>query len=81
MILICSFESGGGEDSTDLRILRLRRRHMNAMTPIRMNEPRRHPTIAAIVAACDFAGGVLPGVVPLTVIEKTGALDNEVGQL
>ena len=54
---------------------------MNAMMPIRMNEARRLATIAAIVAACDFADAVLPGVVPLTVIEKTGALDNEVGQL
>ncbi len=81
MIVICSFESGGGEDSTDLRILRLRRPHMNAMTPIRMNEPRRLATIAAIVAACDFADAVIRGVVPLTVIEKTGALGNEVGQL
>jgi hypothetical protein len=54
---------------------------MNAMMPIRMNEARRLATIAAIVAACDFADAVLPGVVPLTVIEKTGALGNEVGQL
>jgi hypothetical protein len=71
------------EGPANLRVLRRRRRRMNARTPIAVNKIARPPTMApAISPACDIFddSDVLVVCVALPFIGRTGALNKELGQ-